>query len=281
MLDHEDLKWIATTSTELNAILQQVARFSDLARQHKGVNNYIEELGERVELASKKSQALFDRVTNSILAPGANHQALSGRSMRGQPFSVLSAPACAPPPPPALFKPTEKPAETAAGDERAPEQIEIPPEIHVSNPEGTGALIPLVDDEPEICALASEMLCEEGYKVIVAKEGFEALRIYRQIGPLIGLVILDFFLPVMDGDAVFDELRALNPSVDVVLSSGFAEQSKIAAMLAQGLRGFIPKPYTRAKLLEQVRSTLEAAREHAGIRHAVFTSEATKLRLSS
>jgi CheY-like chemotaxis protein len=75
------------------------------------------------------------------------------------------------------------------------------------------------------------------------------------------LVILDFFLPVMDGDAVFDELRALNPDVNVVLSSGFAEQQKISAMLTQGLRGFIPKPYTREKLLSQVRSTIEASRQ--------------------
>jgi DNA-binding NarL/FixJ family response regulator len=49
--------------------------------------------------------------------------------------------------------------------------------------------------------------------------------------------------------------------VNVVLSSGFAEQSKIGSMLAQGLRGFIPKPYSRAKLLEQVRSTLDAAKQ--------------------
>ena len=76
-------------------------------------------------------------------------------------------------------------------------------------------------------------------------------------------MILDFFLPVMDGDAVFDELRALNPEVAVVLSSGFAEQSKLGNMLAQGLRGFIPKPYTRDKLLEQVRSTLDATRDSA------------------
>ncbi len=53
MLDHEDLKWIATTSTELNSMLQQIARYSDLARQHKGANDYIEELGELVEMASK------------------------------------------------------------------------------------------------------------------------------------------------------------------------------------------------------------------------------------
>jgi len=93
--------------------------------------------------------------------------------------------------------------------------------------------------------------------------GFEALRIYQQISKQIGLVILDFFLPVMDGDAVFDELRALNPDVVVVLSSGFAEQGKLGNMLALGLRGFIPKPYTREKLLEQVRSTLDAARDSA------------------
>src|SRR3712207_2055666 len=68
MLDHEDLKWIATTSTELNSMLQQVSRYADLARQHKGEYNYIEMLGERVELASKTTQALFDRVTSAILA---------------------------------------------------------------------------------------------------------------------------------------------------------------------------------------------------------------------
>ena len=51
----------------------------------------------------------------------------------------------------------------------------------------------------------------------------------------------------MDGDAVFDELRHVNPDINVVLSSGFAEQSKLGNMLAQGLRGFIPKPYIARK----------------------------------
>ena len=102
------------------------------------------------------------------------------------------------------------------------------------------------------------MLTDEGYRVITAKDGIEALKIYQKIGKQIGLVILDFFLPVMDGDAVFDELRALNPNTAVVLSSGFAEQSKLGNMLAQGLRGFIPKPYTQKKLLEQIRQTLDA-----------------------
>jgi CheY-like chemotaxis protein len=121
-------------------------------------------------------------------------------------------------------------------------------------------LILIIDDEPEIAEFASTILAEEGYKVIVARDGFEALKIFQQIHRQIGLIILDFFLPVMDGDAVFEELKAINQSVNVVLSSGFAEQNKIGAMLAQGLRGFIPKPYTPEKLLEQVRTTLDESR---------------------
>ena len=137
---------------------------------------------------------------------------------------------------------------------------QIPAEIAVRNAKGNRELILLIEDEAEVAEFAAEMLTDEGYKVIVAHDGFDALKIYERIGRQIGLVILDFFLPVMDGDAVFDELRVLNPDINVVLSSGFAEQHKISAMLNQGLRGFIPKPYSSEKLLGQVRSTLDAAR---------------------
>ena len=107
MLDHEDLKWIATTSTDLNSILQQISRYSDLARRHKGEHNYIDLLGERVELASKTAQALFDRVTSKILekAVASNVQAPASPHT---PFTVL--------PPP--IRPAK--AEPAAGGTRRP-----------------------------------------------------------------------------------------------------------------------------------------------------------------
>jgi CheY-like chemotaxis protein len=249
MLDHKDLKWIAATSTELNAMLQQIARYSDLARQHKGEYKYVELLGDRIELASRTAQALFDRVNAKILAGALD-----------SPVDPSGAPSFTVVPPPgskgAWPKVEQSPVTAASNGESS----SVPAEIKVLNPGGSKELILLVDDEAEITGLASEMLAEEGYKVIAAPDGFEALRIYRKIGNQIGLVILDFFLPVMDGDAVFDELRALNPKIDVVLSSGFAEQNKLGAMLALGLRGFIPKPYTREKLLAQVRSTLDTAR---------------------
>jgi CheY-like chemotaxis protein len=264
MLDHDDLKWIAATSTELNTMLQQISRYSDLARQHKGEYNYIEMLGERVELASKTAQALFDRVTSRILEGSAPKSKDAPDPTRPPEFTIV--------PPPSDTSPAEAKTKTEtssartktpAAEEKAPlsKSSSIPADIKVLNEKGNRELILLVDDESEIAELASAMLTDEGYRVILARDGFEALRIYQQISKQIGLVILDFFLPVMDGDAVFDELRALNPDVVVVLSSGFAEQSKLGNMLAQGLRGFIPKPYTREKLLEQVRSTLDAARD--------------------
>ena len=138
--------------------------------------------------------------------------------------------------------------------------------LQEKNPKGSREYILLIEDEAQVAALTVETLVGEGYRVILVQNGFEALKIYRNIGKQIGLVILDFFLPVMDGDAVFYELRVLNPEIDVVLSSGLAEQQKINAMLGQGLRGFISKPYSSQNLLAQVRSTLDAGRQ--GLRPA-------------
>lgn len=235
MLHQDDLKWIAKTCTELNTVLQQISHYAELAKRTKGDHDYIEQLNQQVEIASQSAQALFDRVTSKIFESTSGKVLSSGETSEPAPVAAADA------------------ADVIGSGTSTPAQIAI------LNPDGAHELILVIDDEPEIAEFASTILAEEGYKVIVAKDGFEALKIFQQIHDQIGLIILDFFLPVMDGDAVFEELKAINPRVNVVLSSGFAEQSKIGVMLAQGLRGFIPKPYTREKLLQQVQSTIEAS----------------------
>jgi CheY-like chemotaxis protein len=264
MLDQEDLKWIAATSTELNSILQQVSRYADLARRHRDEHNYIDLLGERVELASKTAQSLFDRVTSKILAGAARKTAAARKSERG--FRVMPAPAPTDDEQRRFTRTSRKGEQKRGSGADAKRAIAssdngVPAGVRVKNPHGRREYLLLIEDEPDVADLASKMLAEEGYRVVIAHDGFEALKIYECMGKQIGLVILDYFLPVIDGDAVFEELRSINPKVNVVLSSGFAEQTKIASMLAQGLRGFIPKPYSREKLLEQVRSTLDAGRQ--------------------
>lgn len=259
MLDQEDLKWIAATSTELNSVLQQVSRYADLARRHRGEYNYVDLLAERVELASKTAQSLFDRVTSKILSGAAKKSAAARKSDAG--FTVMQPPAVEEESMGRRTRGSEQKSDSKIDKQQSGGGNGVPQGTRVKNPHGAREYILLVEDEPDVADVASEMLAEEGYRVVLAHDGFEALKIYEQMGKQVGLVILDYFLPVIDGDAVFDELRAVNPNVDVVLSSGFAEQTKVASMLSQGLRGFIPKPYSRAKLLEQVRSTLDASRQ--------------------
>jgi CheY-like chemotaxis protein len=237
MFDHEDLKWLASQATELNQLIQQVARHTDQVRQHQCELRYLELLTERVGLASRKSQELFDHITSRIL------------TSVNTPVARSITPAPAPARTSVVVKiPVGEIRSSATESE----------EGKIQNPDGKRELILLVDDNQDILKGTGVILSFEDYRVVLAKDGPEALRVYRKLGSQISLVILDYFLPVMDGDAVFDELKAMNPNVQIVLSSGFGEQAKLGNMLDRGLRGFIPKPYTRDRLIEQIRTILDS-----------------------
>jgi len=240
MLDHEDMKWLAATATALNGFMQKATRQVEMARLCKGGGENLDALDEQIELASRASQAIFDRITTRILArttggvgPGEANPATSASAARASVSTKIPL------------------GEVAANADAASDAL-------ILNPKGERELILLVDDDQDVLHCTGEILDFEDYRFILAKDGIEALQIYQQMGGKIDLVLLDYFLPVMDGDAVFDELKAIDPKVRVVLSSGFAEQAKVGSMLARGLQGFIPKPYTREKLIEQIRSVLDA-----------------------
>ena len=182
MLNNDDLKWIAATSTELNAMLQQISRYSDLARQHKGEYNYITLLGERVENAAKTAQSIFDRVTSRILEATTNKAtpALSGppsftvvRSATETSLSML--PKLNELRAGTLLQPAKISEEKGTRDPRRGH-------LEIKNPNGNRELILIVEDEAQVAELAGEMLTDEGYKVIIAHDGFEALRIYEKMG---------------------------------------------------------------------------------------------------
>src|SRR5436305_15141146 len=87
MLHQDDLKWIAKTSTELNTVLQQIARYADLAKRQKGDHDYIDQLNQQVEIATQAAQALLHRVMYMIL------ENTSGKTpCPGIPASTYSAP---------------------------------------------------------------------------------------------------------------------------------------------------------------------------------------------
>jgi PAS domain S-box-containing protein len=116
----------------------------------------------------------------------------------------------------------------------------------------------LVDDEETIRTLGRQMLERIGFEVLTAADGQDALSVYAAVGDRVDLVLLDFTMPRMDGEETLAELRRFDPAVRVVLSSGYSEHELTPRFSEQGLAGFIQKPYTLARLREQLGKALSA-----------------------
>lgn len=122
---------------------------------------------------------------------------------------------------------------------------------------GAGTVL-LVDDEETVRDVASAMLKELGFQVVVAADGQQALELYRLQGDRIDLVLMDLNMPNLSGEEAFHELRKMDGEVQVILSSGFSEQEVTRKFLGKGLKGFVQKPYSLAAL----RSVLSQSLTH-------------------
>lgn len=109
-----------------------------------------------------------------------------------------------------------------------------------------------------ILDVGTAMLKKLGYTVHVAGNGDEALQFYQEQGETIDLVILDMVMPKMGGGEVFDRLKAIDPAVKVLLSSGYSINGKASEIIDRGCVGFIQKPFNLAQLSEKVQSVLAA-----------------------
>jgi CheY-like chemotaxis protein len=115
----------------------------------------------------------------------------------------------------------------------------------------------LVDDEELILDVGGQLLERTGYKPLLAGNGLDALQIYQERGAEISLVVLDMVMPDMDGDAVFNALKEINPDVRVLLSSGYSEFGKAEAILKRGCEGFLQKPFNVQELTTKIRQILD------------------------
>ena len=115
----------------------------------------------------------------------------------------------------------------------------------------------VIDDELMVRRTAKAVLERFGYTVVTAENGKEGVDLFRAYPNKVAVVILDMTMPVMSGDDTFRELRALDPDVRVILSSGYNEVEAIRRFTAKGLAGFLQKPYSAKVLGERVRSVLE------------------------
>ena len=124
------------------------------------------------------------------------------------------------------------------------------------SPAPGGETVLLVDDEPMILQVGEEMLKRLGYRVLVADNGETALDLYEKNRNAVAAVVLDMIMPGMGGGEIYDRLKAVDPSVKVLLSSGYSRDGQAGEILDRGCDGFIQKPFTLEKLSENLREIL-------------------------
>jgi len=116
-----------------------------------------------------------------------------------------------------------------------------------------------VDDEEMILDIGTEFLKLMGYHVLTAENGTRALKLYEEKSDEIALVILDMVMPNMTGGDCFDKLRDVNPTVKVLLSSGYSVDGQASKILDRGCNGFIQKPFKIEQLSKKIREILDSS----------------------
>jgi CheY-like chemotaxis protein len=123
----------------------------------------------------------------------------------------------------------------------------------------TSRTVLVVDDEPEVLDLATEILKRVGYTVLVATDGAAALEVARLHEGEIHLLVTDMVMPGMSGHDLAERMRALRAALPVLYISGYVQDAAARAALASERSAFVGKPFTPEFLTDRVRELLATA----------------------
>ncbi len=102
----------------------------------------------------------------------------------------------------------------------------------------------VVDDEEPVRTVARQMLEMLGFRVITACDGVEAIEVMRAKRQDIDFVVLDLAMPRMSGEETFHALKAIDPNIPIIISSGYSEEEVESHFSGAELAGLIPKPFS-------------------------------------
>ncbi len=129
-------------------------------------------------------------------------------------------------------------------------ESEAPPSRRVPVVDVARNCLLVVDDEPLLLRAGQRIGAGLGFDVLTAADGREALRLFAEHHARVGAVVLDVAMPVMSGADCFLALRQQAPGLPIVLTSGFAKDHDIQALMSLGQASFLRKPYERDELAE-------------------------------
>ena len=121
---------------------------------------------------------------------------------------------------------------------------------------GTETIL-LTDDEENVLEVSQGFLEAMGYRVFIARDGNEAIEIYKKNRDDIDIVLLDIVMPNMGGGKVYDRMKEINPDIRVLLLSGYSIDGEAREILERGCNGFIQKPFNINDLSAKLREILD------------------------
>ena len=128
-----------------------------------------------------------------------------------------------------------------------------PPELLPPVWRGEGRIL-VVDDELAVSNVARSMAEHLGFSVLEARDGHEAVELFRLHHGELAMVLMDLIMPGMGGQEAFREMRKIDSSVPVVLSSGYNVSD--TDLFVEGLAGLLKKPYRLTEFQEALQRTL-------------------------
>jgi CheY-like chemotaxis protein len=122
---------------------------------------------------------------------------------------------------------------------------------------GGGETVLVVDDEQVVLTTAKRMLERQGYHVLTAESGRDALLVLAREGPLVNLMLIDMHMPNMSGAEVLGRMPAGTQHISVLASSGYGADYALEGVDEGVVHGFLQKPYTKDELVNSVRKALD------------------------
>ena len=116
------------------------------------------------------------------------------------------------------------------------------------------ATIMVVDDAAFMRMRAAKLLAEEGYEIIEAGNGAEALKLYEENKP--DCVLMDITMPEMDGLTALKEIRKLDPEARIAMVTAMGQQAIILEALKAGAKDFVIKPFEKERVVDAVAKLL-------------------------
>jgi CheY-like chemotaxis protein len=138
-------------------------------------------------------------------------------------------------------------------------EVTTPPPELVHKRASSGEVIMVVEDEETVRTMTGRLLKSEGYEVLEAADGRQALDLAAANGKRIDLVLTDVAMPNLSGRDLADNLKQLRPGLPVLFMSGYTDDEMVRRGLIDPDQPFLSKPFTPEVLAAKIRTLLDRA----------------------